>query len=377
MSARNIGPLPFLLIVLVGSSCQDDPTSLTANNGPSLPPRPFHYGVISDPTGEITTLGRVLFYDKSLSVTNDVSCGSCHKQSLAFSDDKAFSTGIYNQLTIRNTLPIMNLEPESMDTVTSHTGADGYGSAGSGRMLGGLFWDGRETSLQTMVLLPLSNPIEMGNGVMVSKIQNLPYYKPLFQHAFGNFMVTEDNVSRALTSFVLSIRSSNSRFDRYNDAIAHDKPTDNILTPLEIQGMELFKGTYNCNNCHQVEQATRTTPRFANIGLSNYADRGLSQITGNDGDVGKFRVPSLRNVEFTAPYMHNGSLATLEQVIQHYSDQIEDHPNLHPDLKDATGHARKMNISPDEVKALVAFLHTLSDESNLTDPKFSDPFGSN
>src|ERR1044071_2884252 len=107
MSAKLAAGL-FLLIVLITTSCEDPSSSLVKNDGPSLPARPFHYGVESDPTGDITTLGRVLFYDKSLSITNDVSCGSCHKQSLAFSDDKPFSTGIYNQLTIRNTLPIMN-----------------------------------------------------------------------------------------------------------------------------------------------------------------------------------------------------------------------------------------------------------------------------
>ncbi|MEJ0031463.1 MAG: hypothetical protein WDO15_14295 [Bacteroidota bacterium] len=127
--------------------------------------------------------------------------------------------------------------------------------------------------------------------------------------------------------------------------------------------MQLFQVKYNCNSCHHVEEVTMT-PRLQTSGLQeNYTDNGLGVITKDTRDNGKFLVPSLRNVELTAPYMHDGSLATLEKVVQHYSDGIANHPSLHPELKDENGNPKKMNIPGDEVDAIVAFLKTLTDKS--------------
>ncbi|MEI9917305.1 MAG: cytochrome c peroxidase [Bacteroidota bacterium] len=346
---------------------------------PVLPSTPYNYDNPDDPTNNLATLGRVLFYDKALSSSNNVSCASCHKQSLSFSDDQRLSPGVNNLQTTRNTLPIQNLTPITFVGADSSSNS-GYGAAEGGAMnvtIGGLFWDGREGDLRRMVIMPLENPNEMGSGLSITKLLKLPYYKLLFQNAFGYEYIEPDQVASALTAFVLSLKTPNTRFDQYRIAVNNGQTGNNILSEQEIKGMQLFEGKYNCNNCHQVENASRSVPRFANIGLAPYADQGLANITGNVADEGKFRVPSLRNVEFTAPYMHDGSLLTLESVIKHYSDGIVDHPNLHPDLLDENNHARKMNISAEDTQALIAFLLTLSDKSITNDPKFSDPFREN
>jgi len=379
MSTKNvIAPACLLIVFAMATSCQTEELRMpSAAFDPALPSRPYNYGNADDPNNTMATLGRVLFYEKGLSSNNMVSCGSCHKQSLGFADNKMFSNGVNNEHTARNSMSIQNLPPSSFLTVGPQEDPNGYGSAGSPEMLGGLFWDGRAGTLQTMVLMPIQNPREMGTQVALTKISHLPYYQKLFHEAFGRTNVSEDDIGRALATFVSSIRVQNTTYDKFLSAVANKQPTDGIMSEQELQGMMLFQGTYNCNNCHQVELAVRPEPRFANIGLSYYNDKGLSAITGNSGDDGKFKVPSLRNIEFTGPYMHDGSLATLEDVIDHYSNRIADDPNLHPELKDETGHARKMNISQDETKALIAFLKTLSDKSSLTDPKFSDPFRQN
>ncbi|MEJ0031462.1 MAG: cytochrome c peroxidase [Bacteroidota bacterium] len=233
---------------------------------------------------------------------------------------QVFSKGINNEHTARNSMSIQNLTLTSFLTVDAAAVPDpnGYGSAGGGtETLGGLFWDGRAGQLETMVLMPIQNPREMGTDLNVAKISKLPYYQKLFNDAFGNSYFSQEQIGRALSLFVSSIKFKNTTYDKYLQAVESKQPTDGIMSEQELEGMRLFQGTYNCNNCHQVELVVRTEPRFANIGLNYYKDKGLSVITGNSGDDGKFKVPSLRNVEFTGPYMHDGSLQTLEDVIEH------------------------------------------------------------
>jgi cytochrome c peroxidase len=377
-----------VVVSSIGSCSDEEPVQPVPElHGPvvNLPITPYNYGNFNN---ALPTLGRVLFYDKALSSDHSVSCASCHKQSLAFSDNRALSAGVKSQHTMRNTLALMNVPPKSslaiITTVTSASTAY-YGPAESvvSKTIGGLFWDGREKTLETMVMLPVANPAEMGNrdaSIVATKVLQLPYYTPLLNDAFKYDPQNgaDAKVAKALAAFVSAITISHTRFDQYNDRIKSNQNADNILSPLEIRGMQLFQGEYNCNNCHRVEEVITTTPRFANIGLdASYSDNGLSNVTTSSGDEGKFRVPSLRNVELTAPYMHDGRFTTLEQVVQHYSNGILDHPNLHPELRDAQGKARHMNIPESDIQAIVAFLHTLSDESILADPKFSDPFKSN
>jgi len=300
------------------------------------------------------TLGRVLFYDKHLSVNASISCGSCHKQALAFSDNVQFSRGFENRLTLRNSLPIQNIQAFFIDSVK-------------------LFWDGREKFLQTMVLKPILNHVEMGMGSesdIVDRVRNLPYYHDLFEKAFGSAEVSSAKISISLSQFVNSIFSFRTRFDESLNGQA--------LTAIEMQGEQLFFTKYNCNGCHHTESAGFYEIHeggFVNIGLdADYTDKGRYNVTSNQADIGKFKVPDLRNVALTAPYMHDGRFASLDEVLNHYSHGIVNHPNLDARLKDAHGNSVQMNISSQEKTAIIAFLNTLTDYTMISDPNFSDPF---
>lgn len=322
---------------------------------------------------QIGTLGRVLFYDKSLSINNAIACGSCHKQALAFADNIRFSTGFENQIATRNTPPIQNLSNNVFL-------GDVFESTSFGQAL---FWDGRSRSLFEMVMQPISHRVEMGmrsEADLIDKIENSPIYAPLFLAAFGSTDVTDNKIATALAGFVGSMRSQNSKFER---SVFQPNPSGlqslANLNALEQQGLNLFIGKYDCMSCHDVMSnvgySEAQGEELVNIGLdSQYSDEGMGALTGNTADNGKFRIPNLRNVALTAPYMHDGRFNTLEEVIDHYKDGVAAHPNLDSRLRAASGTPRVLEISQDERAALVAFLHTLTDASFITDPKFSDPF---
>jgi cytochrome c peroxidase len=367
--------LPFAAI----TSCNEYEATVDRTYYPGLPAKRFDYNNGSDVDNSVSTLGRVLFYDKALSGNNTISCASCHKQSLGFADNRSFSKGANGKMTERNAMALQNLV--MVQTVAPNDSVDGnagYGSVSTGPV-GGLFWDGRESFLDIISTHPLLNTVEMGNTdleTVARKIANLPYYRPLFDSAFGyQSAISPNAISTAIGFFISDIKSQNSRFDQFNFARNNNLPTDQILSSLEMEGMSLFNAVYNCNSCHRVELASQPEARFTNIGLDmEYHDEGLTKTTSEPGDVGKFKVPSLRNVELTAPYMHDGRFSTLEEVIEHYSGNIVNHPNLHPDLKDENGLARKMNIPEHDRQALIAFLRSLTDKSLLDDVRFSDPF---
>jgi cytochrome c peroxidase len=387
MPARNLlGFSCVLFVFLVASSCQDMKVDEVGETYLDLPAVPYSYSTFNDTIGDKwATLGRVLFYDRSLSLNNTIACASCHKQSAGFADDVRFSRGFEGRLTTRNSMPTQNLATFFFfDDVGTKT--DFVGGGGSH-----FFWDGRESSLESLVLQPVGNHIEMGMTdieTLKKKLSDLPYYAPLFEKVSGSPEITATGISQALTAFVTKINTGNSRFDRFvasrfiiDPAFNSNVPpqtTETILSPLEAEGMLLFQDKYDCNACHQVQSTNGYQflgGTFANIGLDQtYSDVGLSKVTGDPADVGKFKIPSLRNVEFTAPYMHDGRFATLEEVVDHYSEGIANHPNLDDKLKGNDGLARSMNISDHEKQAIVAFLRTLSDKSVITDPKFSNPF---
>jgi cytochrome c peroxidase len=356
--------LTFLIVACALFSCKKDETTLKVSYL-DLPAEPANYFVGTN--DNVPELGRVLFYDKQLSVNNSVSCGSCHKQASGFADNVALSRGFDNQLTVRNSMPIQNLGFSNFVGGGIKEGDRFFPSTK-------LFWDGRETNLNNMVLRPIINHIEMGiadTEALAAKLSKVDYYKPLFKKAFGSEEVNPQKISTAITFFVQSINSTNSKFDKSKNSAAQ-------LSALELTGKNLFFTIYDCNTCHQVE-----TPNgyevfgggFANIGLDDtYADDGLSKVTGKQTDAGKFKIPSLRNVAFTAPYMHDGRFSTLDEVMEHYSSEIASHPNLDSRLRDANGLADQKNISESDKKAIIAFLNTLSDVHVLTDPKFASPF---
>ena len=331
----------------------------------SLPEIPYDYSssnnsgspVFNGVDNNIATLGRVLFYDTRLSVNNSVSCGSCHKQSIAFSDNVAFSPGFQDRPTLRNTLPIQNI---------TNTGFFGFSNPS-------LFWDGRADFLPSMVLMPVMNHVEMGMSDMnaiTEKVKNLEYYNDLFVKAYGSNEINIQKIADGLSAFVSSVSSANTRFDRSRMGLTS-------LSTMEEQGKNLFFNKYNCNSCHQTEQLNgyEMGGGFVNIGLESvYTDKGKQNVSNDLADNGKFKIPNLRNITLTGPYMHDGRFETLEQVLNHYSQGIAASQALDPRLKDATGQPLRMNITDHEKTAIIAFLGSLTDYAMITDPKFSNPF---
>ncbi|HOY07046.1 MAG TPA: cytochrome c peroxidase [Saprospiraceae bacterium] len=299
------------------------------------------------------TLGRVLFYDNKLSLNNQIACASCHLQKNGFADVTRFSKGFDGGLTKRNASSIVN--PAGMQT---------------------FFWDARENDLKEMVLQPIKNHIEMGMDnfdALEKKLSQLDYYKPLFQNAFGDESITRERIADAMSQFLNSMVTSNSAFDA---AIPGGWGVQNpgTLTVQQQQGMNLFFGQAQCGVCHNpVTNGSFFSETFANIGLdANPADKGLG--ANQPGMDGMFKIPSLRNITLTAPYMHDGRFATLREVVDHYSDKIENAENLHWTLRGFDGQALRMNLSDSDKEALVAFLGALTDDHYTSDPKFSDPF---
>jgi cytochrome c peroxidase len=351
MTKKNITrSAAWMLIIaapLVLSACFTEQPVMTSD-ALDLPAKPYDYFGTSPQLG---TLGRVLFYDKHLSANNSVSCASCHQQSAGFADSRRFSLGFDNNKTKRNSMSIQNLRNFDQSLV--------------------LFWDGRQNDLGRMVMEPITHPVEMGITdvkTLCDELEKLDYYQILFTQTFGTSEITPEKMSLALVAFVQSIQSQTQFIDT------------STFAPLEGEekhGAELFFTKYDCNSCHMVQDPHGYVEAgtFANIGLeTEYVDNGLGEITRFAGDNGKFKIPSLRNVALTAPYMHDGRFATLEEAIGHYSDKIQDHPNLDVRLRNDDGTARVFSISEEEKHAIVAFLGTMTDHQMISDPKFSDPF---
>ncbi len=317
-------------------------------------------------TNDGATLGRVLFYDRKLSVNNKVACASCHDQSLAFSDANVKSPGFNNQPTIRNSIAIVNL-------VNQNT----------------FFWDSRSTDLKDMVLMPIRDHIEMGLerlDELETKLATSSYYTPLFEKAYGSKEITRERIADAMSQFLHSMVGANSRYDQ-----TMATGTLNLLTSQEQRGLELFNGEALCASCHGGRDFRGSWGEdFANIGLDmNYEDKGLGEINNtsvNNVD-GVFKVPSLRNIALTAPYMHDGRFATLRDVVNHYNKNIQPHENLDWRLRQGggffgpfvpgngnDGDPARLGLSEQEISDLIAFLTSLTDQSYLTDKRFADPF---
>ncbi len=295
------------------------------------------------------TLGRVLFYDKKLSANNSLACASCHIQENGFSDPRPFSIGFEGEVMSRNSMPVVNMR-------------HGFN----------FFWDARVNSLEEQVLIPLQSHIEMGMDLdtLVAKLDTIDYYAPLFEEAFGSDEISTTNISRALSQFLRSIISYQSKYDA---GVENDFAD---FTEQELLGKSLFfTPETNCNACHMT--ALFTDVFITHNGLDEeYADQGVGALT-NPSNNGKFKTPSVRNVALTAPYMHDGRFETLAEVVEHYNSGIQPHPNLDDRLTvegDVGGTPRQLNLTEEEKAALVAFLETLTDEVLMSDEKFSDPF---
>jgi cytochrome c peroxidase len=298
------------------------------------------------------TLGRVIFYDTRLSANNTVACGSCHHQSHAFVDPQRFSKGFEGKLTDRNALSLVNLR---------------YYQRGR------FFWDERARTLEDQTLMPIQSKTEMGQDLtrlieILGKDENYP---ELFRQAFGDKEITQRRISRALAQFLRSMVSYQSKYDEGLARVLSVRDDFDNFTAEENRGKTLF--LRSCANCHLPggQDAHFVLNQPLNNGLDADAkktDGGVGDITLQAADLGRFKSPSLRNVELTAPYMHDGRLATLEAVIDHYSKEVKPHPNVDGRVR------RRLNLRDSEKAALVAFLKTLTDKKFITDPKFSDPF---
>jgi cytochrome c peroxidase len=290
-------------------------------------------------THEGVALGETLFHDPRLSVNNTQSCASCHDRSAAFSDTRRVSLGAEGQVGKRQSMPLFNL-------AWSHA----------------FFWDGRAATLRQQVLMPIQDTHEM-NETLDRAIGKIGDLKPAFTQAFGTPEITSDRLAKALEQYLLTLISQDSRFDR-----AARKVT--TLTEEEKRGLQLFvtehdpkRGLFgaDCFHCHG--GTLFTDHSFKNNGLDlTPEDLGLMTVTGKDSDRGKFKKPSLRNIATTAPYMHDGRFATLEEVVAHYngpltrsSDTLDANLAKHPDSG--------IQLSAEDQRALVAFLKTLTDEA--------------
>lgn len=294
------------------------------------------------------TLGRVLFYDTELSANRTVSCASCHQQEHGFADPVPLSIGFAGEQTARNAMSVANVRF--------------YRN-------GNMFWDERAMSVEEQALLPIQDRAEMGLTLeeLVTRVDAAPYYDDLFERAFGSDEVTPARIANAIAQFERSMVTFNSPFDQARRGM-NGPPGGDLaeLSALENQGLQLFfSGRTQCSNCHRGDLAVGDQARNNGLDLNTDADQGA----GN----GRFKTASLRNIELTGPYMHDGRFSSLREVIQFYNNGIQAHPNLDNRLE-RNGQPRRMNLSNQEIDALVAFLEALTDPTLATDVRFSDPF---
>lgn len=352
----------FICGVLLFASCGDDtpkneypqptPFELRVPVGFPLPVIPADNAL----TVEGIDLGRHLFFDKKLSADGTQSCGSCHNQQMAFTDNnKRFSTGITGAIGTRNAMAIFNLT----------------------WVPGGFFWDGRANTLREQALIPIEDPIEMAHDInlLVSQLNNEEFYKEKFGKAFGTEEVDRDKVAKALEQFMLSIISVDSKFDKARRGEA-------ALTPQENEGFDIFMREFrsiddprpkggDCFHCHGGQLFTTNTFHNNGISAEPFADEGRFRVTGLPSDKGKFRAPSLRNIAVSGPYMHDGRFETLIDVLNHYNNGVIRSSTLDPNMKAVDD---GLGLTPNQVNSLLAFLNSLTDTVYLNNPAYKNPF---
>lgn len=351
----------FLSVTCTWYACQKDPyinpppiynpTSYTLQIPSTLPPITLNEPLYK----ERIDLGKKLFFDPILSKDSTQSCSSCHNQNFGFTDHGlAFSKGVDGIGGNRNAMPLFNL-----------------------LYFNKFFWDGRSASLEEQALEPVPNPIEMHLPWQQAenRLNNHEVYPDLFFNAFGIYEITKELVAAAIAQFEMTLLSANSRYDK---AVRQEI----FLTDAEVNGLEIFSKEPrkfpsdapggDCFHCHSIGSRLFMDNDFHNNGLDSVLiDKGLGEITHNTLDDGKFKTPSLRNVEYTAPYMHDGRFQTLEEVVEFYNSGVKSNsPNIAPVMIKSGGITAGLNLTSQEKADLVAFLKALSDEEFMANPEY-------
>lgn len=354
-----ITPLLFLLILSCG---EDEPITVVEHDET---PYILEYGHLPEPdlpadnalTQQGVQLGRMLFYEKMLSLDGSQSCASCHNQADAFTDTLRFSVGVEGLEGPRQAMSVFNMAWHNNE----------------------FFWDGRSHLLRDQSLKPIEDPLEMNETLenVIAKLSNSQMYKDQFTRAFGSDEINAEKMSLAMEQFMLSIVSNDSKYDKYLAGEAE-------LTDSEERGRLLFETEYNpffpemsgadCAHCHG--GANFENDQYMNNGLDSddeFTDLGREEVTGDPLDKAKFKVPTLRNIELTAPYMHDGRFATLEEVIDHYDAHMKMSSTIDfalPQVIDNGG----LKLTDEDKADLINFLKTLTDQTFLNNPEYADPF---
>jgi cytochrome c peroxidase len=310
------------------------------------------------------TLGRVLFYDRNLSLNRSTACGSCHRPEKSYADSSPFSHGLYGTPTRRNSMTLINTR---------------FYKRGS------FFYDERASTLEQQTIMPILDHTEMNltEAQIITRVQeNSFFYSTLFSKAFGSSTITIKHIEQALAQFIRSMVSYKSKYDTGRAQVASMKDPFPNFTAQENRGKDLFlkpfnEGGVNCYACHTTEAFVSPDSGPVNNGVyavSPVTDLGAYETYGTENFRGAYKIPTLRNIALTGPYMHNAKFTNLEQVVEHYNTGVQNHSNLSPLLKGNNGLPRKLNLSPDDVTALVRFLQTLTDVTIQSDPRWFDPF---
>ena len=362
MKINNLG-LFALCGLLVMGSCKKDPEELTTI---SLDETPYVMNIGDFPAPIIASdnkltvqgvkLGRMLFYETALSKDGTMACASCHRQKHAFSDTNAFSIGVEGLPGKRQAMAVINMAWNTNE----------------------FFWDGRAHLLRDQSILPIQDKLEMNETLenVVSKLSSKKNYKDQFKRTFGSEEITSHKVSLALEQFMNSIVSVDSKYDKFLRGTA-------TLTASEERGRVLYFAEYNeffpntsgadCAHCHSPTNFSNN--QYMNNGLDTDAslkDDGRENATKNAMDKGKMKVPSLRNIALTTPYMHDGRFTTLEEVVGHYNNGLQVSTTLDPALASTMNTGLRLDAK-DEAD-LVAFLKTFTDQTFLNNKEYSDPF---
>jgi cytochrome c peroxidase len=340
--------MTFIIIAVAFVSCKKDvaiPQYTQTNNNiefrvPQGWPSPYYNFVNNQLTNAGFELGKKLFYDTRLSRDNTISCGSCHQAFVAFAHaDHDVSHGIDGKLGNRNAPGLFNLN--------WHTS---------------FMWDGGINHIEIQPLGPINNPVEMDeslNNILV-KLKADPYYEQLFQSAFGSNEINSERMFKSMAQFMGAMVSSNSKYDKYIR-----KEVGGEMSSDELAGLALYES--KCASCHKAPLFTDFSYRNAGLKPTAINDSGRAHITRAPEDMYKFKVPSLRNLGYTAPYFHDGRASSLDKVFDQMENGIYDYPTLDPAFKNGIKFTEK------ERSALKAFLKTLDDETFVKDKRFYEP----